>query len=1024
MSDARRRIDPCRCLSASHDILERLEPRVMFAGNVFDISRIPVYRPTTTDIHDEKHGPMAVAGGDLIDVYLDSRRAQAAGQSFDARTAQSAKGLLVSESGKIGVTLRTRGDFNWFAKKLVSTWGFETLTKDKATSTITGYLPAAQLRTLAVRTDVAQMTPIYAPHLHRGSANNQGDAAQRSNIARTTYGLTGAGVKVGVLSDSANAADGGLADSQATGDLPSTVQDLRDVSNGSDEGRAMLEEIYDIAPGASLAFATANGGQSAFASAITLLRTSGANVMVDDIGYPDEPMYQPGVIDTAIKTFTQAGGIYASAVGNSGDSGWEEAANFFDVVVPTPQDPNNTETFIDWDPAAGTTARRMTITTSEDGNISLGWDNPWNGVIGAADVDLDIRFFRTGTNTVVAQGTTNNLVTGRPMEIVQNLRAGTYDVEIQLDDMDTSADLPTMFKLTGEVGITSTQFTGATRAAAFGHAAGPNVISVAAVNFFDAPPVDNTPPILTADYTSTGPVTHLFDANGNRLSSKSTLQKPDVTAADGVNTSFFGDDDPRDTDTLPNFFGTSAAAPNVAAGIALLKQVNPKLTQASALSALKTTARPVNGAAAGVWNPSGGFGLVDINASVPLIAVAPTVDIIDVTPDPITTAVDTITIKFDQQVTGFSRGDLRLTLNGGSSNLLTSAQTLTTTDNITFTLTNLAPRTGADGTYTLTLTASGSGVQNLANQDLAANATESWTKVTPPPPPAAPTGLHVDAVGSSSISLSWRDPSSNETKFTVVRATDSSFTRDNKTINLPANTTSYTDRNLQDGTRYYYRVRASNVSGPGRYSSSVSAATLVQNEVIVDSDSRYARVSGPWETDNFGSGFDGGSYLRLDESDPSSSYVRYVPSLTGNGPYFIYARWPRLASNATNAQFEIFFGPDVEGQPLQHQIVLMDQRHRGGSGWVLVGGPYEMNRGTGAGVRIRNTGADGDVIADSIRFLPAGPLKTPDDLAQSGSTKAFRPAGSDDNASNPFSTAGAFGSDKSNRDDLTIDQLA
>jgi hypothetical protein len=35
-----------------------------------------------------------------------------------------------------------------------------------------------------------------------------------------------------------------------------------------------------------------------------------------------------------------------------------------------------------------------------------------------------------------------------------------------------------------------------------------------------------------------------------------------------------------------------------------------------------------------------------------------------------------------------------------------------------------------------------------------------------------------------------------------------------------------------------------------------------------------------------------------------------------------------------------------------------------------------MNRNTDAGVRIRNTGTNGFVIADAIRFLPAGPINT------------------------------------------------
>jgi hypothetical protein len=645
----------------------------------------------------------------------------------------------------------------------------------------------------------------------------------------------------------------------------------------------------------------------------------------------------------------------------------------------------------------------------------------WNGVTGTATADLDIKFFTTGTNTVVGTGGADaNLTTGRPMEIVRNIPAGTYDVEIQVKSLATGASNPTIFKFTGEVGMTTTQFTG-TRAAAFGHSTSVDALSIAAVNFFDAPPVDNTPPIPNADYSSTGPATYVFGANGNRLITNLTVQKPDFSGPDGVNTSFLGDDAPEDTDTLPNFFGTSAAAPNVAAGIALLKQINPPLTQAQIFTGLKATARPVNGAAVGVWNAQGGFGLIDFAAAVPALSTAPTVDIVDVVPDPRITPVDVITIRFNQRVTGFNRGDLRLTLNGGTSNLLTSQQLLTTSDNVTFLLTNLAPRTGTDGTYTLTLTAAGSNIENLANQALVTDANETWSKTTPPPLPKAPTNLVADGISASAIALSWNDPNSDESKYTIVRALDSAFSVSRKTIQLPANSTSYTDTSVRAATKYFYRVRATNVSGPGRYSETVSAATLVKGEVIVDNDSRSARINGPWAIRDAGAGFLGDDYLTLPRTAPHSSYVRYVPSLSGNGNYFIYARWPRLTSNANNTQFEVFFGLD----DTEHTIVLMDQRGRGGAGWVLVGGPYVMTRGTGAGVRIRNTGANGNVIADAIRFLPGGPLVTPPDLR--GSTRAFHFSSRDDSSSapnaSPFNDGSTFGADGNDDDPPSIDSL-
>ena len=77
-------------------------------------------------------------------------------------------------------------------------------------------------------------------------------------------------------------------------------------------------------------------------------------------------------------------------------------------------------------------------------------------------------------------------------------------------------------------------------------------------------------PYVPEPYTSSGPSTIYFDKNSRRLRHPEIRQKPDVAAMDGANNTFFGDDAPEDDDTLPNFFGTSAAAPHAAAIAALV----------------------------------------------------------------------------------------------------------------------------------------------------------------------------------------------------------------------------------------------------------------------------------------------------------------------------------------------------------------------------------------------------------------------------------------------------------------------
>ena len=103
-------------------------------------------------------------------------------------------------------------------------------------------------------------------------------------------------------------------------------------------------------------------------------------------------------------------------------------------------------------------------------------------------------------------------------------------------------------------------------------------------------------------------------------------QKPDFTAPDGVNTSFFGfpltDSGTTDNSTVSacqndatylNFFGTSAATPHAAAVAALALQAIPTLTPTQIYDALHTTATAMG-------NPSpnyeSGYGFIDAQAAL------------------------------------------------------------------------------------------------------------------------------------------------------------------------------------------------------------------------------------------------------------------------------------------------------------------------------------------------------------------------------------------------------------------------
>ena len=162
-----------------------------------------------------------------------------------------------------------------------------------------------------------------------GDTTSGGVAAMNAEDIFTNFGVDGSGVTVGVISDSYDCASGSSASADvASGDIPAGVVVLQDLSSFcSDEGRAMLQIVHDVAPGANLAFETGFiGGKAGFASAIgNLQATAGADVIVDDLIYLSEPMFQDGVIAQAIDNVVASGTAYFSSAGNDARKSYESA---------------------------------------------------------------------------------------------------------------------------------------------------------------------------------------------------------------------------------------------------------------------------------------------------------------------------------------------------------------------------------------------------------------------------------------------------------------------------------------------------------------------------------------------------------------------------------------------------------------------------------------------------------------------------------------------------------------------------
>jgi hypothetical protein len=143
---------------------------------------------------------------------------------------------------------------------------------------------------------------------------------------------------------------------------------------------------------------------------------------------------------------------------------------------------------------------------------------------------------------------------------------------------------------------------------------------------------------------------------------------------------------------------------------------------------------------------------------------------------PRVSAIGSVKIVFNQQVSGFDVSDLVLQLDGGP-NLLSGGNGVTTNDGgRTYVLTNLSSLTGDPGTYTLTLNDVLPTITNTAGLEYQAGVvTTSWTVVPPPPRPTAPSNLRAQVLTNTEVRLTWSDNEDDENGFMIQRATDASL---------------------------------------------------------------------------------------------------------------------------------------------------------------------------------------------------------------------------------------------------------
>lgn len=531
--------------------------------------------------------------------------------------------------------------------------------------TVTAAVRPVDLDAVAAVPGVGGVTEVLAPIVAaecRGLVTSEGDAQLGAASARSGFNVDGTGVDVGILSDSFDTdftAPTHAANDVASGDLPGPgnpcgrgdpVGVLAEYSAldpddppQSDEGRAMAQIVHDLAPGASIDFATAFQGELGFAANIKALRNAGADVIVDDVVYLGEPFFQDGPVAVAVSEVAAQGTAYFSAAGNSNVikegknvASWETPAFRDSAPTACPAGmPGYAAHCLDFDPAGGVDPSfGITVGGKETLTLDLQWAQPWNGV----STDLDAYLLSAGAVVapVLPDKEIRNVTQAqKPVEVLSWTNESSSPVVVQLavnrcdkvcDPVSGGDEATPRVKFVAIDGAIATEYPDSSGVdtvgpTIFGHSAAASAIGVGAVPFSNASTVE--------PFSSRGPVTHYFGPVAGTSPAPSiaptTIAKPDLAATDGGANTFF----PSKLEAgVHRFFGTSAAAPHAAAVAALMRQANPALPLGPLRLALAATAKPVGTAGANAV----GAGRVDAFDAVSSVALPPTVSVTESPP--------------------------------------------------------------------------------------------------------------------------------------------------------------------------------------------------------------------------------------------------------------------------------------------------------------------------------------------------------------------------------------------------------
>ncbi len=403
---------------------------------------------------------------------------------------------------------------------------------------VTAWVDVNSLKSLAALDAVKSIQEVIPPVVYAGSFMSEGDTLLKSNAARA-LGADGRGIKVGIISDGVD----NYASAVASGDIPSNLTVLSNVVGG-DEGTAMLEIVHDLAPSAKLYFHDCGTSKLAFNNAIDALKNAGCDIICDDIGWLTEPFFEDGIVAQHIEDLISTNDIiYVSSAGNAADAHYQGLFHELeDGIADFSGGSNLAHPYL-----------YVNLAEGEEVRIVMEWNDPFGG----SSNDYDLFLYNDNTGDLLAQSLYTQNGNDDPLEgfSYTNNTGDAIDVAIVAHADNAPIDkILEIYVYGGSMYADNV----VSADSIFGHPAVPGVLSCGAIR--------HSSPNDIEFFSSLGPVKMLTE----------TRQKPDICGIDGVSVTGAGGFGSYNAGRY-YFFGTSAAAPHIAAVVAQLKSWFPSL---------------------------------------------------------------------------------------------------------------------------------------------------------------------------------------------------------------------------------------------------------------------------------------------------------------------------------------------------------------------------------------------------------------------------------------------------------------